>query len=111
MPGGRWNLTLAGYWYVFVSIPILQLLLLRWYVRLFIWYRFLWHISRLNLHLVPTHPDHCAGLAFLGKSSYAFGPILFAQGAMLAGLGKSRVLYRGEKLQAFKLEMGGFFVF
>lgn len=41
MPGGRWNLTPAGYWYVFVSIPILQFLLLRRYVRFFIWYRFL----------------------------------------------------------------------
>jgi hypothetical protein len=111
MPGGRWNLTPAGYWYVFVSIPILQFLLLRWYVRLFTWYRFLWHVSRLNLHLVPIHPDHCAGLAFLGKSSYAFGPILFAQGVMLAGVVASRVLYRGERLQSFELEMGGFVVF
>ena len=66
MPGGRWHLTPAGYWYVFVSISILQFLLLRWYVRLFIWYRFLWHVSRLNLHLVPIHPNNCAGLAFLG---------------------------------------------
>ena len=33
-PGGRWNLTPAGYWYVFISIPILQFILLRWYVRL-----------------------------------------------------------------------------
>jgi hypothetical protein len=111
MPGGRWNLTPAGYWYVFVSIPILQFLLLRWYVRLFIWYRFLWRVSRLNLHLVPIHPDHCAGLAFLGKSAYAFGPILFAQGAMLAGLVASRILYRGEGLLSFNLEMGGFVVF
>jgi hypothetical protein len=110
MPGGRWNLTPAGYWYVFVSIPILQFLLLRWYVRFFIWYRLLWQVSRLNLHLVPIHPDHRAGLAFLGKSAYAFGPILFAQGAMLAGLVASRVLYRGESLLSFKLEMGGFVV-
>src|SRR5580704_18743924 len=55
MPGGRWNLTPAGYWYVFVSIPIVQFLLLRWYLRLFIWFRFLWHVSRINLHLIPTH--------------------------------------------------------
>src|SRR5277367_259345 len=107
MPGGRWNLTPAGYWYVFVSIPILQFLLLRWYVRLFIWYRFLWHVSRLNLHLVPIHPDHRAGLAFLGRSAYAFGPVLFAQGAMLAGLVASRVLYRGESLLSFKMEAIG----
>jgi hypothetical protein len=85
--------------------------LLHLYVRLFIWYRFLWHVSRLNLHLVPIHPDHCAGLAFLGKSAYAFGPILFAQGAMLAGVVASRILYRGESLLSFKLEMGGFVIF
>ena len=80
-------------------------------MRFFIWFRFLWHVSRINLHLVPTHPDRCAGLAFLGKSAYAFGPILFAQGAMLAGLVASRVLYRGESLQSFKLQIGGFVVF
>lgn len=111
MPGGRWNLTPAGYWYVLVSIPILQFILLRWYWRLFIWFRFLWHVSKLNLNLVPIHPDRCAGLAFLGKSAYAFGPILFAQGAMLAGLVASRVLYRGESLLSFKLQIGGFIVF
>jgi hypothetical protein len=111
MPGGRWHLTPAGYWYVFVAIPILQFILLRWYLRFFIWYRFLWRVSKLNLHLVPIHPDRCAGLAFLGKSAYAFGPILFAQGAMLAGLVASRVLYRGESLLSFKLQMGGFVVF
>ena len=109
--GGRWRLTPAGFWYVFVSIPIVQFILLRWYFRLFIWFRFLWHVSRINLHLVPTHPDRCAGLAFLGKSSYAFGPILFAQGAMLAGLLASRVLYRGESLMSFKLQIGGFIIF
>jgi hypothetical protein len=109
--GGRWQLTPAGFWYVFVSIPILQFILLRWYMRLFIWFRFLWQVSRINLNLIPTHPDRCAGLAFLGKSAYAFGPILFAQGAMLSGLVASRVLYRGESLLSFKLQIGGFVVF
>jgi len=111
MPGGRWHLTPAGSWYVFVSIPILQFILLRWYMRLFIWFRFLWQVSRINLNLIPTHPDRCAGIAFLGKSAYAFGPILFAQGAMLAGLIAGRVLYRGESLLSFKLQIGGFVAF
>jgi hypothetical protein len=111
MPGGRWNLTPAGFWYVFISIPILQFLLLRWYVRLFIWYRFLWQVSRIPLNLVPTHPDRAAGLGFLGQVAYALGPVLFAQGAMLAGLFASRVLYHGEQLLSFKLEAAGFVVF
>jgi hypothetical protein len=111
MPGGRWHLTPAGFWYVFVSIPIIQFILLRWYLRLFIWFRFLWHVSKIDLNLIPTHPDRSAGLAFLGKSAYAFGPVLFAQGAMLAGLVASRVLYGGESLLSFKLQIGGFVAF
>jgi hypothetical protein len=111
MPDGRWHLTHAGFWYVFVSIPFMQFILLRWYLRLFIWFRFLWQISRINLHLVSTHPDRCAGLAFLGKSSYAFGPILFAQGVMLAGVVASRILYNGEHLTSFKLQAAGFIIF
>src|SRR5262249_21323208 len=96
MPGSPWQLTPAGFWYVLVSIPLLRFIVLRWYLRLFIWFRFLWQISRIKLHLVPAHPDRAAGLAFLGKSAYAFGPILFAQGVMLAGVVAERVLYRGQ---------------
>lgn len=111
LPGGRWQLTPAGFWYVFVSLPVAQFILLRWYLRLFIWFRFLWQVSRIKLNLIATHPDRCAGLSFLGKSAYAFGPILFAQGAMLAGLVATRVLYRGESLLSFKLQIIGFIAF
>jgi hypothetical protein len=110
-PGGRWSLTPAGFWYVFVSLPLAQFILLRWYMRFVIWFRFLWRVSRMNLNLIPTHPDRCAGMGFLGKSSYAFGPILFAQGTLLAGLVASRVLYMGESLLSFKLQIGGFVAF
>ena len=110
-PGSPWHLTAAGFWYVFVSIPILRFILFRWYLRIFIWFRFLWQVSRIDLHLIPTHPDRAAGLAFLGKSAYAFGPILFAQGAMLAGVVAERVLYRGQSLTSFKVQIAGFVVF
>jgi hypothetical protein len=101
------NLTLAGYWYAFVSIPIFQFILLRWYMRLVLWFRLLWKVSRLNLHLTAAHPDRAGGIGFLGKSSYAFGPILFAQGALLAGFIASRVLYDGRTLLSFKMEAAG----
>jgi len=111
LPGSRWNLTPAGYWYVLVSLPLFQFILLRWYVRLLIWFRFLWQVNRIELNLIPTHPDRCGGLSFLGKSSYAFAPVLFAQGAILAGVVAARVLYRGETLQSFRFQIGGFIVF
>jgi hypothetical protein len=102
--GDRWTLTPAGYWYSFVSIPIFQFLLLRWLVRLFIWFALLFRVSRLPLRLMATHPDRAGGLGFLGKASYAFGPILASQGALLAGLIANRVLYEGENLLSFKME-------
>jgi hypothetical protein len=108
---GHLQLTAAGYWYAFVSIPISQFILLRWYLRFATWFRFLWQLSRLNLHLIATHPDRAGGLAFLGKSAYAFSPILFAQGTVLAGLIATRVLYGGENLFSFKMEAIGFIVF
>ena len=111
LPGGRWKLTPAGYWYVFVSLPLFQFLLLRWYMRLWIWFRFLWQVNRIELNLVPTHPDRSGGLSFVGKSSYAYAPILFAQGAILASITADRVLYGGESLQSFKFQLGGFIAF
>jgi hypothetical protein len=110
-PGGRWRLTPAGDWYVFVCLPLFQFVLLRWYMRLFIWFRFLWQVNRIELNLVPTHPDRCGGLSFLGAGSYAFSPILVAQGAILAGVIANRVLYHGEKLVSFKLQIIGLIAF
>lgn len=101
------RLTLPGYWYAFVSIPIGQFILLRWYFRFLIWCRFLWRVSRLNLSLIPTHPDRAGGLGFLGECAYAFAPILFAQGALLAGLIASRIFYGGQSLLAFKVDIVG----
>jgi hypothetical protein len=111
LPGGKWKLTAAGYWYVFVSLPIFQFILLRWYMRLFIWFRFLWQVNRIELNLLPSHPDRCGGLSFLGKSSYAYSPILVAQGTILAGIIANRVLYHSEKLVSFKLQIVGLIAF
>jgi hypothetical protein len=101
------HLTLAGYWYAYVSIPIFQFILLRWYMRLVLWFRLLWQVSRLNLRLSAAHPDLAGGIGFLGRSSYSFGPFLFAQGALLSGVIASRVLYDGQSLQSFKMEAAG----
>jgi hypothetical protein len=109
--GSQLHLTLAGYWYALFSIPIFQFMLLRWYLRFFIWFQFLWRVSKLNLRLIATHPDRAAGLGFLGSSSYAFGPILFAQGVQLAGLIATKVLYDGQDLMAFKMEAAGLVAF
>jgi hypothetical protein len=105
------HLTRAGYWYAYVSIPMLQFFFLRWYMRLGLWFWLLWRTSKLNLRLTAAHPDRAGGLGFLGRGSYAFGPVLFAQGALLSGVIASRVLYEGQKLVSFKIEAVGLIVF
>ena len=97
----------AGWWLGLVSLPLFQFILLRWYFRLFIWARFLWQVSKIDLQLVPTHPDRAGGLAFLGAVAYAFSPVLFAQGAMLGGMMASKIFYAGATLPDFKVELIG----
>jgi hypothetical protein len=102
--------SLAGWWLGFVSLPVFQFLLLRWYFRLFIWARFLWQVSRIGLALVPTHPDRCAGLGFLSLVSFAYSPLLLAQGTLLAGTLADQIFYAGARLPQFRVEIAGFLV-
>jgi hypothetical protein len=107
------RLTLPGFWYAWVSLPLFQFILLRWYLRFFIWFQFLWRVSRLDLHLLPAHPDRAGGLGFLGTGSYAFAPILFAQGTLLAAFLANRIFYDGQNLLSFKPNIAvfvGFFL-
>lgn len=92
--GASGQFSMAGWWNAFFSLPIFQFVLLRWYFRLVVWTRFLWHVSRIDLRLVPTHPDRAGGLGFLGNIAYAFAPLLIAQGALLSGLFANRILDR-----------------
>jgi hypothetical protein len=105
------HLTPAGYWLAFVSVPLFQFILLRWYMRFGLWFWFLWQVTRLNLRLVPFHPDRAAGLSFLGRSSYAFAPVLFAQGALLAGVIASQIFHAGHDLMSFKVMVVAFVAF
>lgn len=103
--------SLAGIWYGYVSLPVYQFLLVRWYYRLFIWMRFLWHVSRIELALVPTHPDRVGGLGFLSNTVYAFMPLALAHGAMLAGPIANRIFYLGAALPEFKVEIAVVVIF
>ena len=105
------RLSLAGYWYTYVSMPIFQFLLLRWYFRVFIWTRFLWQVSRIELSLVPTHPDRVGGLGFLTNTAFAFVPIAVAHGAVLSGMIANRIFQAGAALPAFKVEIAVVVVF
>jgi hypothetical protein len=105
--GGLRQPSLAGWWAGCVSMPLVQFLIMRWFLRLFIWGQFLWRVSRIELNLIPTHPDGAAGLHFVSGTGRAFSTVLMGQGAVLAGLIANRIFHAGASLQDFKLEIAG----
>lgn len=105
------HLSLAGYWYVFISRPLFQFIAYRWYYRIFIWARFLWQSSRLDLNLIPTHPDHACGLGFLAKSSILFAPLIMAHGVLFSGLIANSIFFAGAKFTDFIMLILGVVLF
>jgi hypothetical protein len=102
---GQGNLSLAGLWFRYISLPLFQFLLLRWYYRIFIWSRFLFFVSRIELRLVPTHPDGAGGLGFLSYIVYAFMPLALAHGATIAASIANHLFHEGAELLDFKFEI------
>jgi hypothetical protein len=87
--------TLTGRWYGVVCLTVVRYLLLRWMWRILLWCRFLWRLSRLDLHLVPTHPDRQAGLGYLQAVHAQFMPLVVAISAIQAS-GLAEEIARGK---------------
>ncbi len=92
----------AGWWYLLVSLPMLLLLIFGWIWRLALWTRLLWLISRLELRLVASHPDHCGGLSFLGQSVRAFAIVALALASIVAAR-SAHLLLEGASLPTSNL--------
>src|SRR5579871_161310 len=108
---GGFRLTLAGWYYALVSLSIFRFILIRWYFRIFVWYRFLWQVRALPLHLNLFHPDRSAGLGFLSGSALALAPVFTAQTTVIAGTIYAHILYAGARLPDYKMEIAGALVF
>jgi hypothetical protein len=108
-PAGRHS-TLAGRWYLHVSIPIFQFLFYRWYFRLFVWFLFLGRVSRLDLRLTPTHPDRAGGLGFLASAPIAFALVILAQAIVVSSVIAGRIIFQGDTLQANRYVIAGFVI-
>jgi hypothetical protein len=98
----RTSLSLAGKWHAFVSAPLLMVLVLGWIWRQFSWARFLWLVSRLDLQLLPTHPDLCGGLNFVSTVTRAYRLIGFAFTTIVAGGIANRLVHSGAHLMAYR---------
>jgi hypothetical protein len=99
------GLTPAGWWYNLVCIPTFQFLLWRWCWRLLIWSRLLWRLARLDLQLIPTHPDRAGGLGGLGVAHVDLAPLGFAAASVLSASYAEQMLFAGVAPAAFAVSM------
>ena len=102
---GELVLSAAGWWHTLVSLPLLLVLVLSWGWRVSLWGRFLFHVSRMNLQLIPAHPDRAAGLLFLSDSLRTSAILGFAIGAIVAGGVANDIIIGGHSLldQKFRI--------
>ncbi|MBA5867495.1 MAG: hypothetical protein GDA67_12460 [Nitrospira sp. CR1.3] len=108
---GHVALSLAGYWHLLVAFPLYSFLLWRWLLRIALWWRFLWQVSKLELQITPSHRDGAGGLAFLSNSVEAFAPFVFAEGAIIAGTMADFVVYEGDSPLQYEWHVIAFLVF
>jgi hypothetical protein len=110
VPEAAGTRTFAGWWYLLVGIPFFQFLLARWLWRFLIWSHFLRNLSKMDLRLIPTHPDLAAGLGFLSPAQAKYGIVVFALSAVIAAKIGEEILYGGASLLDYKFIIGGYVV-
>ena len=108
--GAEEHLGFAAWWYLWISRPLYGVLLFSWLWRLLVTVILLWRISRLDLQLVPTHPDGCAGLGFLQTLPTAFATVILAASTVLAARWGHDVLYHSVPVESLWVPMGLFVV-
>jgi hypothetical protein len=64
--------------YFRVGVTLFRFLLFRLTWKLALWSWFLWRVSRLNLHLIPGHPDRDGGLGPVEGVHERFAPFIAA---------------------------------
>ena len=102
------HLGFGAWWFLLVSRPIYGVLLFNWLWRLIVIVVLLWRIARLDLQLVPTHPDGCGGLGFLQRVPTVFVPVILASSAVLASRWAHDVLYHQVPVESLYVPMALF---
>jgi hypothetical protein len=95
------GLSFARLWYAIVAWPLAQFLLLRWIWHWSIWSYVVVRLSRLPLATIATHPDHAAGIGFLGEPIHGFASFVLAISALLASAWGIKILAGRASVQAF----------
>lgn len=78
------SLGFGGWWCLYVGRLIFVALSLGWLWRLLLLAIVLKRVAKLDLAIVPTHPDHAGGLAFLERFTAAFSLVAFVPAMVIS---------------------------
>jgi hypothetical protein len=95
------SITLPGLWLLLFCVPLMNFMVLRWLWRIFLWFRFLSKVSKLDLQLFPTHPDSAGGLGFVGEAQRFFGILVFSYSLAATGVLANTLVYDKVPLQNY----------
>jgi len=101
------KLSMAGWWYALVSLPLLLVLVVGWLWRVVLWTRFLVLVAKLDLAIVPEHPDRAGGMGFVGYSVRGFATVAAAFGAIVAGAVGNQVLHNAVPFTSMRFVIAG----
>ncbi len=98
-------LDFGGSWALYVVRPLFLFMLLGWLWRLILTWILFRRLSRLDLHLVPSHPDHVGGLGFIRLHSAAFSLVVFAISSVACVAFAHQMLAHDAKIAQFQPAM------
>ncbi len=104
------HISWAGSWFVFLSLPVLQYILLRWLWRWIIWLIYFTKISRMPLQLSSAHPDKAGGIGFLGIPPAPFLQVTLAMAILVATTIAEKIVWSHDRLPEYYPVMIGFAV-
>ena len=96
------SLGFGGAWFAYVVRPVFLALLLAWLWRIVLLGLWMGRVGRVNLTLVPTHPDRTGGVALVEKLPGAFALVSLALSAMLASRWAHEILHHGASLAGYR---------
>ena len=105
---GQTTVSWAGSYFLLVSFPLYQLLVIRWVWRWCIWTYTAVSFARLDLQIEASHGDRMAGLGYLGHVPTLFGVLSLGLAAILSAEIGSSAISGGASLQTFLPAIGAF---
>ena len=109
-----WNVgdaeAFGAVWFLYVGRPIYLTVLFGWLWRLLLVILLFHRISKLDLAIVPAHPDHMGGLGFLEYFPKIFAPVVLALGVVIAGSMAHNVIYYEVSVESLEIAMVAFVI-